>query len=133
MGVTHEAYGDLWWTSGIPLSVRQKCMARREEEGTTEKFPPEAYMTLIDLRDVAQYNWPLVKDKFEHIANVRGKDKATRWLVELNEVRNLWAHPLKRLHVELGLAQVRMVEAIHRKVVGIFGNKLSDKLGHKES
>jgi hypothetical protein len=52
-----NAYGNTWWTAGVPEKVRTECVRIREEEGAFEHLPPEAYLNLIHLREIAIKNW----------------------------------------------------------------------------
>ena len=58
--------------------------------------PPEAYLTLIDLRDVVRKNWDLFGQVMEQVSGLKGKENATKWIVEVNEIRKLWAHPIRQ-------------------------------------
>lgn len=91
-----KEYGDEWWAKGVPMSSRRQCATRVEEEGQGGKVPPEGYLTLIDLRDILQKNWLLFGSAIEGLSREQGKDRGTRWLVELNEMRKRWAHPIKQ-------------------------------------
>jgi hypothetical protein len=120
--VLQDFYGEMWWTQGVPERVRSECAQRREEEGTFELYPPETYLNLIQLREIAQKNWDLVKSKFELVAGAQGKEKGTGWIRDLNEIRKIWAHPLKRLHVQIDSEQRRRVAQLYEKVMSAFGS-----------
>ena len=87
-------YGSDWWVNGVPKSSRVQCAQRVEDEG--KQLPPEAYLTFIDLRDIIQHNWDVFGSDMEKMTNLNGKRPATAWLVELNEMRKTWAHPIKQ-------------------------------------
>ena len=109
-------YGaESWWADGVPLSSRKQCAARREEEGATA--PVEAYLNLVDLRDVAKNNWDTFGPGMERMSGAQGKDRATQWIVDLNEIRKLWAHPIKQ--------QFRPISNDDRKKVRNVAEKLS--------
>src|SRR5439155_1500156 len=76
IGLLRKEHGEHWWTKGVPQAVRTQCVTRREEEGTSETVPPEAYLTLIDLRATLQKNWSACSAVLERIAEGAGKDKA---------------------------------------------------------
>ena len=46
-----------WWEECVPLTMRQECAQRQEEE--KNRWPKEAYFDLIDLKDLMQKNWKL--------------------------------------------------------------------------
>lgn len=117
-----EKYTDEWWVQGIPMKIRRECAARREEElgSGNESLPAEAYFTLIDLREIAQKNWALLGSACERIAGSTGKEKGTQWLIELNEARKFWAHPIKRMHAPVDpirMSAVRTLANQIRKVI----------------
>ena len=97
-------YGDSWWTVGVPMNSRVQCVSRMEQEGIGS-VPAEAYLTFIDLRDIIKLNWKLFGSVVEAMTGLKGKDRATQWLVELNETRKLWAHPVKQLFLPIPLAR----------------------------
>lgn len=89
-----KKHGDDWWSIGVPRETRIKCASLAEEEN--RGLPNEAYLTFIDLRKIAQNNWDVFGSALEMVTNERGKDRATTWLVELNEARKSWAHPIRQ-------------------------------------
>jgi hypothetical protein len=108
------SFGERWWTEGIPETIRVQCVTRREQEGEGESLPPEAYLMLIDFRDIVRKHWGLCGSTMEQIAEAHGKDTATHWIVELNEMRKVWAHPIKQAFrpVEIGrFAKLRALRA----------------------
>jgi hypothetical protein len=112
-----ELHGETWWTAGVPTPVRTQCATRREEEGAYESIPPHAYLTLVQLKEIARANWATCGSAFERVAGQQGRDKGTRWLDDLNEIRKQWAHPIKRQHVPLQPPAVIMIRDIYKKVV----------------
>jgi hypothetical protein len=120
--VLQTSYAERWWTDGVPEKVRSECVQRREEEGAFELNPPEAYLNLIHLREIALKNWELVKANFEAVDGAQGKDKGTAWVRDLNETRKIWAHPLKRLHVQIDSEKLRRVAQIYENVMRVFGS-----------
>ncbi|GEM_PF-5458109 len=106
---------DSWWIEGIPKTIRQQCQNRKEDEGISG-IPPEAYLTLIDFRDIVRNNWQLCNDTIEPIAGQQGKDKATKWIVELNEMRKLWAHPIKQKYLSVPQLRIDEIRRICKKI-----------------
>ncbi len=107
-------HGERWWIEGISEAIRIKCAQMREQEA--KELPPEAYMTLIDLIDIAKKNWQLFQSTFEQISGNQGKERGTRWISELNENRKIWAHPIKRLFSPPDPAQIIIVRTLAAKV-----------------
>lgn len=121
IGSLRREYGDSWWTDGIPEQVRVQCVTKREQEPEGQSLPAEAYLTLIDLRDIVRKNWRFFAAQFEEIGDRSGKDRATQWIVDINEVRKLWAHPIKRLHQPVEPQRVLAVRTLYARVRDVFG------------
>lgn len=92
------AYGSDWWRA-VPEPTRVECATRKERESKGENIPPHAYLTFIDLRAIIDKNWPTFGPLMETISGGQGRRAATGWLVQLNELRNTWAHPIKQRFV----------------------------------
>ena len=99
-----KVHGDDWWGIGVPQETRVKCAELAEREN--KRLPNEAYLTFIELRKIAQSNWEIFGPALERVTNERGKDRATAWLVELNEVRKSWAHPIKQRFIQVPQSSV---------------------------
>lgn len=92
-----------WWTKGVPLKIRKKCTDIWEEKD--REGEAESYLYLIDYIEICYDNWEILKDVISLDAkNKDNKKKNTKWIKELNDVRNRTAHPehggLSREHVE---------------------------------
>lgn len=108
---------DAWWTEGVPVGARMECAKRREEEGLTSSVPLEAYLTLVELRTVIQKNWKVCGPVMEAMAERSGKDGATQWLVEINEIRKVWAHPLKQRYIQIDPVKLAFVRSLCDRVI----------------
>jgi hypothetical protein len=63
--VLRSNYGvENWWSSGVPLPIRQEC-AKRQEDEAHRKFQKEAYLDLIHLKRIIEHNWRFFKPYFE--------------------------------------------------------------------
>jgi DNA sulfur modification protein DndB len=82
-----------WWFKGVPKETRQRIDKARNEEET----PParEHLLYLIDFRKIIEENWPLFGEILVQGSAQAKKDAKTKWLVKVNEIRNLAAHPAK--------------------------------------
>ena len=110
-----QRHGERWWQDGVPENIRVECVTRRERELLVGALPPEAYLTLIDLREVARRNWDLFGPVCEQVSGTAGKDKATQWIVDVNDIRKIWAHPIKRLHWSFDPAPIMRLRTIWEK------------------
>ena len=106
---------DSWWIDGIPKTIRQQCQSRKEDEGISG-MPPEAYLMLIDFRDIVSHNWKLCGSIIESIAGQNGKEKGTKWIAELNEIRKLWAHPIKQQFFPVDPLRINEVKRVCQKI-----------------
>lgn len=79
-----------WWTVGVPKSIRV-AVGKASEEDDNRRGGKDAYFNLIHYREIALENWDLFKDvlDFEGAGN---KEKRTKWIVGVNEKRNVVAH-----------------------------------------
>jgi hypothetical protein len=94
-GILQRANPSEWWTEYVPLTIRQKCAQRQEEENNRVKNK-EAYVDLIDLKAIMHKNWTLFEQHFREEKREGGKEKCLAWLDKVNELRRLVGHPLKK-------------------------------------
>jgi hypothetical protein len=97
---------DHWWVEAVPLPIRKLCVANREEE--KQKFPPECYLTIINLKTIMESNWKLFMPHFVDAGSSSGKENALRWLDRFNEVRKMVAHPLKAYMAAYKLSEAEL-------------------------
>ena len=105
-----EEEPERWWLLGVPRGVRKKADDRfNENDG--KRGSREAYLDLIDYRSIICYpeNWDHFKSRFAE-PGAGGKEKSTKWLVELNEVRRVTSHPTSEVVVsDDQLSQLRKI------------------------
>lgn len=89
-------HGESWWREAVPTEVRVECQARLERDATAGDAPAEAYMMLLDLKAIAKKNWSECGTLMEAVSGAKGRDAAMAWIQDLNDIRNLWAHPIRR-------------------------------------
>lgn len=106
---------DKWWREGIPQDTRIECQGRLESDPTNSGSPPQAYMMFMDLKAIAKKNWGICGPLFEAISLENGKEKATNWLQEVNQLRNLWAHPIRRKFAPLDPAKVSWTRELRNR------------------
>ena len=110
---THDK---IWWTSGIPLKIRQNCSA--EWEADQRQGSEESHLNLISYVEICLKNWELVKDVISLDAkNKNDKKRNTGWIRKLNDVRKVAAHPERGI---LTPEQVALVDEIEAKVQKYF-------------
>ena len=101
-----------WWIEGVPLNIRKDCTQRWEEKNRNGKEEEQLY--LKNYVDICIKNWHLVKD----VISLGAKDKIasrlnTKWIKELNDIRNKVSHPEQGV---LDVNQVAWVKEIYDKV-----------------
>lgn len=80
-----------WWSQGIPKQVRVDASARSESDDN-KRGAKEAYFDLMDYRKIAHSQWVLFQPVLGYGKKNDSKDKQTKWLVDVNEMRNSVAH-----------------------------------------
>lgn len=83
-----------YWREGVPLPVRQRCQAWREEDIFAPREPFQ-YTTLIDLSTIITKQWgvfaAIVPDEYK-----TSKRNLAADLARLNSIRNTVMHPVQR-------------------------------------
>lgn len=76
----------------MPKAIRLEIV-RRKENDDNKRGSREAYFDLIDYRTIAINNWALFESfiGFGDRPNA-SKEKRTRWMADVNEIRNQVAH-----------------------------------------
>ena len=84
---------DQWWFDGVPKNVRKKVDDRINEQGGGKR---EESFDLIDYRTIIRDKWQMFKDIYGYGSKSSSKDKQTKWLYEINEMRKVVMHPSRR-------------------------------------
>ena len=114
LGKLIEKYDDNWWYEGIPNKVRERCAIEYERgQGKKEK---EQYLKFLDYQAIAHQEWSLFQEHFT-ISKEGGKEKKLKWLVELNDIRNI-THHAEKWPAEK--EQVQTIRKIHKHVMEKF-------------
>ncbi len=104
--------GNEWWTKGVPLEIRKKCMAEWEENN--EQGEKEQQLYLINYIQICQRNWDLFKDTISLDDSDKSNRRAmTRWIKEINDMRQVAAHAPRGA---LSKNQVKRVNDVYEKV-----------------
>ena len=98
-GTDEEESGEkAWWEQGIDSQKAKQTAYTRFQEGRKDnkKLPKEAYLDLLDYRDIVKQknNW----HHFESVFNIplsgeKGKTYYLDWMERLNKLRRVPAHP----------------------------------------
>lgn len=100
--------GDSWWIQGVPKAVRLE-VAKRSENDDNKRGKRESYLDLIDYRSIALSQWQLFQQLLGYGKKTESKDRQTKWLQEINEMRNVVAHASSG--VSLSVEQVALLES----------------------
>ena len=85
-----------YWEVGVENQKAKKDAYERQLQDTRETQPIEAYLNLLEIRDVIRQknNWPHMQEFFNiPLQNEKGKTYYLEWLAKLNELRKIPAHP----------------------------------------
>ncbi len=96
-----QEFGSLeteWWVLGVPKKVRLEVSARSESDDA-KRGGKEAYFELIDYRKIVLEKWDLLGPVVGY--GTGNKDKKTKWIVTLNDKRNIVAHPSSGISLSL--------------------------------
>jgi len=89
-----DKYEDEWFDKGVPPKIQDNSvvLAQQKKRETGNKVEPWDCLHVIDYREIALKNW---RDIFEkcytrpHETKISGgKEAKTKWIVELNRLRN---------------------------------------------
>ena len=119
IGVLKKEYGTqdkAWWVEGVPPKIRMDCSSRWEEKNREGDEEGQLYMQ--NYVEICIQNWNLVKN----VISLDAKDKEakkvnTKWIRNLNNIRNKVAHPEQGV---LNADQVAQVRKIYDKIEEYF-------------
>lgn len=102
-----------WWIQAVPKAIRTEVVGRVERDDN-KRQSREAYFDLIDYRTIVQGQWSLFQGLMG-FGNKSGKEKQTKWLVDLNEMRRIVAHSSSG--VTLTVEQLDELQEMERELV----------------
>ena len=110
----YGASGEEWWTEGIPVEIRKECAGRWEEKN--RQGGPEEQLFLIDYIKICHKNWQLFQDVIALGKKDKGNKRAcTKWIKQLNDIRQITFHPARGVLSTDQVAFVReLLQAVER-------------------
>lgn len=124
VGALKEHHGTkkkAWWTEGIPVAIQKDCTLRWIDKG--REGEEESQLYLINYISICHHNWDLFKAVISLDAHNRDNKKAnTKWIIRLNDIRNITAHPERGA---LSTEQVAFVNECLEKVEKFFPETVS--------
>jgi hypothetical protein len=112
-----------WWLLGVPKKVRVE-VGQRFENDDGKRATKEAYFELIDYRRIALERWDIFGTIFGY-GTSGNKEKKTKWMVDINEMRNLVSHPSSG--ATLSVEQVAEIEQRQRWLEGQIAGMARDQ------
>jgi DNA sulfur modification protein DndB len=106
-----------WWLLGVPKKVRIE-VGQRFENDDGRRSVKEAYFELMDYRRIALDRWDIFGPLFS-FGTSGNKEKKTKWMVDVNDMRNLVSHPSSG--ATLSLEQVAELEQYNTWLQGKVG------------
>ncbi|MFZ2648747.1 MAG: DGQHR domain-containing protein [Burkholderiaceae bacterium] len=105
-----KATRESWWLDGVPKQVRL-TVSQRGEQDDKRRGSMEAYFDLMDYRKIVVDQWQIFQNILGYGKKSESKDRQTKWFVEVNDWRNVVAHPSSGKTVSLEeLAKLVMYE-----------------------
>lgn len=120
-----------WWLLGVPKKVRIE-VGQRFEADDGKRGSKEAYFELINYRTIAIDKWDTFGPIFGY-GTSGNKDKKTKWMVEINELRNLVSHPSSgaTLSLEQVAEVVQREKWLNNQVAGMGKEQVEDETGEE--
>jgi len=94
----------------VPQEIALKTYGRLIDGGGEQ----HQYLDLIDFKQIINAGWNEISDlrMLERVVKPRNKDDRTKWIVDLNEIRKVVAHPMRGDLSEEQRATLREIERI---------------------
>ena len=109
---------DEWWVKGIPLKIRQECASLWEEKNRSGEVHSTLFLSHYETICKHGQNWEIFKDVISlDERDKKNKNKNSKWIWELNNLRQITAHPERG---PLNKIQVSRVNEIYNKVQQFF-------------
>ena len=87
-----KSTSESWWLDGVPKQVRI-VVSQRAEQDDKRRGSLEAYFDLIDYRKIAIDQWAIFQNILGYGKKNDSKERRTKWFAEVNDWRNVVAHP----------------------------------------
>lgn len=95
------------WSVWAPAKLRDGVAEAKKKRSTN--LPEDAYLSLIDFRVIFEAHWD-VFSRWLAGAPPLAKRRALKWLVRVNELRNLVSHPVALRYAQLATEDVEFLE-----------------------
>ena len=99
-------HGEKWyWDKGVTDNgVKAEAYKRSLDYDVEERLPLETYLEVVEMKKIVEkgQNWPLFKAAFNiPEPGEKGIAKNLKWMIRVNELRRIPAHPARERHYRL--------------------------------
>ncbi len=103
-----QIYGDknnAYWERGVTdKGIKSEAYSRSLDYEPEERHPLESYLEVVEMKKIVESkdNWP----RFKQVFNIpepgeKGIAKNTKWMLRINELRRIPAHPARDRHYKV--------------------------------
>lgn len=103
-----EIYGEknnAYWEKGVTdKGIKSDAYSRSLDSDPDERLTLESYLEVVEMKKIVESkeNWPRFKDVFNiPEPGEKGVAKNTKWMVRVNELRRIPAHPSRERHYKV--------------------------------
>ena len=94
-----------YWDKGVTDNgIKADAYKRSLDYDVEERLPLETYLEVVEMKKIVEsrQNWPLFKTVFNiPEPGEKGVAKNTKWMIRVNELRRIPAHPARERHYRL--------------------------------
>jgi DNA sulfur modification protein DndB len=103
-----QVYGEknnAYWEKGVSdRTIKSEAYSRSLDTDSEERLALESYLEVVEMKKIieSKENWPRFKDVFNiPEPGEKGLAKNTKWMVRINELRRIPAHPARERHYKV--------------------------------
>lgn len=103
-----QLYGEknnAYWEKGVTdKAVKSGAYTRSLDDEPDDRLTLESYLEVVDMKKIVESkeNWPRFKEVFNiSDPGEKGLAKNTKWMVRINELRRIPAHPARERHYKV--------------------------------
>lgn len=101
----HGVERDAYWEQGVvDKGIKTAAYTKSLDYVVADRLPLETYLEVVDMKKIIETreNWPLFKPTFNiPEPGDKGVAKNTKWMIRINELRRISAHPAKERHYKV--------------------------------
>jgi DNA sulfur modification protein DndB len=127
-----QIYGEAknaYWEKGVAdKGIKSDAYSRSLDYEPEERLPLESYLEVVEMKKIVETreNWPRFRDVFNiPEPGEKGLAKNTKWMVRINELRRIPAHPARERHYKV--EDFEYIEFVYNELLGRL--RLADQKG----